>query len=366
VSLILFGVVLPWVVIVLAAMVGLRMLRQHGRILQILETLEEGVEELHAEKMQAEAAAGLLAGVPAPPFELPDLAGRLTTLEEFRGRRVLLIFFSPECAYCQEMADQVAALPWDGSDGRPVPLLVSAGDAGKNQAFMDEHGIRCPVLLQGDEGTVAAAYLAQGTPVGYLIDDKGVLATGVVEGGADLLALADPGYVPPASSSVQGDRLSGVSKGAHVSGDRVGLKAGTPAPDFRLPRLDGGELSLEEYRGRRLLLVFSDPDCEPCDALAPELERLHRAASGLAVVMVGRGEARANRAKVKEHGLTFPVVLQRDWEISRLYRKSGITPSGYLIDEGGVIAADMAVGGDAILGLATGTDVPANGRGGGD
>jgi hypothetical protein len=41
---------------------------------------------------------------------------------------------------------------------------------------------------------------------------------------------------------------------------RDGLKAGTPAPDFRLPRLDGrGELSLSELRGRRVLLVFSSP-----------------------------------------------------------------------------------------------------------
>src|SRR5262249_11209041 len=41
---------------------------------------------------------------------------------------------------------------------------------------------------------------------------------------------------------------------------RDGLKAGTVAPNFRLPRLDGhGDLSLEELRGQRVLLVFSDP-----------------------------------------------------------------------------------------------------------
>src|SRR5207247_8202601 len=58
---------------------------------------------------------------------------------------------------------------------------------------------------------------------------------------------------------------------------RDGLKAGTPAPDFRLPRLDGrGDLSLEELRGRRVLLVFSSPHCGPCDALAPALEKFHR------------------------------------------------------------------------------------------
>src|SRR2546421_662908 len=43
--------------------------------------------------------------------------------------------------------------------------------------------------------------------------------------------------------------------------NRGGLKAGTPAPDFRLPSLNGRDLELHDFRGRRLLLVFSDPHC---------------------------------------------------------------------------------------------------------
>src|SRR5689334_6239075 len=52
--------------------------------------------------------------------------------------------------------------------------------------------------------------------------------------------------------------------------NRSGLKAGDRAPEFRLPRLDGGELALEEFRGRSVLLVFSDPHCGPCNLLAPQ------------------------------------------------------------------------------------------------
>jgi hypothetical protein len=54
--------------------------------------------------------------------------------------------------------------------------------------------------------------------------------------------------------------------------------------------------------------------------------------------------------KVKEHGLTFPVVLQRHWEISRSYNMYA-TPIAYLIDETGVILHDVAVGENAILEL---------------
>src|SRR5947208_1748036 len=80
---------------------------------------------------------------------------------------------------------------------------------------------------------------------------------------------------------------------------RDGLKAGTPAPGFRLPRLDGrGELSLSDFRGRRVLLVFSSPNCGPCNALAPELEKFHREIPELEVLMISKGEPKENRTKV--------------------------------------------------------------------
>jgi hypothetical protein len=66
--------------------------------------------------------------------------------------------------------------------------------------------------------------------------------------------------------------------------------------------------------------------------------------------MISKGEPKENRAKVKEHGLTFPIVLQQHWEISRRYAMFA-TPVDYLIDEMGVIMNDVAVGADRILGL---------------
>jgi peroxiredoxin len=130
--------------------------------------------------------------------------------------------------------------------------------------------------------------------------------------------------------------------------NREGLPIGTPAPEFRLPRLDGGELSLSDYRGKKVLLIFSDPHCGPCVALAPDLEKAHRQHPEVQVLMISRGEAAENREKVRQHRLTFPVVLQKRWEISKLYALFA-TPIGYLIDEEGRTASEVAVGADAIL-----------------
>src|SRR5205823_12573874 len=85
------------------------------------------------------------------------------------------------------------------------------------------------------------------------------------------------------------------------------------------------------------------PNCAPCDALAPQLEKFHRQHSEMAIVMISRGAPTENRAKAKEHGLTFPILLQHQWEISRLYAMFA-TPMAYLIDEAGVIMRDVAIG----------------------
>jgi len=72
--------------------------------------------------------------------------------------------------------------------------------------------------------------------------------------------------------------------------------------------------------------------------------------------MVSRGEVGENRKKAKEHRLTFHIVLQKKWEISKLYAMFA-TPVGYLIDEEGKTLADVAVGAEAILGLLSGTPI---------
>jgi peroxiredoxin len=131
---------------------------------------------------------------------------------------------------------------------------------------------------------------------------------------------------------------------------RDGLKAGAVAPDFQLPRVGGTEVSLAQYRGRRVLLVFSDPKCGPCNELAPSLQQRHAQRAECDIIMVSRGGVEANLHKMAEYGITFPVALQKQWEISRLYGMFA-TPIAYLIDEEGIIAAPVAVGPDRILAL---------------
>jgi peroxiredoxin len=345
----IFSMVLPWLFLGVMCWLVFELVRQNGRVLLRFDLLEQKLNPCRP--TGSPPPPSLAVGARAPEFTLPDLSGRRQSLAQFRGKRVLLLFFNPDCDFCTRMAPALAKLAPDGGGGRPVPLVVTTGCRKKNRRLVKEFGLRCRVLLQ--EGmAVAGKYQVTGTPVGYLIDERGAIASEQAVGADALLRLAEA----PADGEHEGSvevngksRLKGkLNKGfAHSHVNRDGLKAGAPAPGFRLPRVDGGELALEAYRGRRVLLVFSDPQCGPCDQLAPHLERLHRERSDLRVLMISRKDVELNRQKIAAHGLTFPVALQQGWEVSRLYAMFA-TPVGYLIDEQGVIAADVAVGADAI------------------
>jgi peroxiredoxin len=352
---IVIGTVLPWLLIVIGTWLAYQLVRQNGRILLRLESIEQqiatGLERRAGTRPQD--AGGLPLGMVAPDFELPDLAGVRRKLSEFREQNVLLIFFNPQCGYCTKMAADLAALSTGGVDQQAVPVVVSTGDAEENRKLVEQYGIRCLVLLQ-EQMEVAEKYRAQGTPMGYRIDSAGRIASALAVGAEPLLQLATtlaPGPIGP-HAAVNGSAPHADDPSlARSRLNRSGLKAGIPAPDFRLPRLDEGELSLADFRGGRVLLVFSDPDCGPCDELAPQLQAIHLQRPELQVLVVSRRDVEANRAKATRLGLSFPIVLQKQWEISRQYAMFA-TPVGYLIDEQGILASDVAVGVGPILALA--------------
>jgi peroxiredoxin len=356
-----FGMVLPWLLIAVGVWLGYQIVRQNGRILLRLESIEKRLAMGNAG--QRHEARGLSVGTLAPDFELPDLGGRRRKLSSFRGQDVLLIFFNPKCGFCTKMAADLAALPPEAAGGRAIPLVVTTGNADENRQFVEQHGIRCLALLQ-KQGEVATQYRAQGTPMGYRIDASGRIASELTVGAEALLLLAaasnpvsrrnqasaKDAHGTPRNPSAHKDKQPDPSL-ARSRLNRSGLKAGAVAPEFRLPLVEGGELALNDLRGKRLLLVFSDPNCGPCDELAPRLQELHLERLDFQVLVISRHDVEATRAKAADLGLSFPIVMQRQWEISLKYGMFA-TPIGYLIDEQGTIVRDVAVGVEPILALA--------------
>lgn len=130
------------------------------------------------------------------------------------------------------------------------------------------------------------------------------------------------------------------------------LRQGSAAPDFTVPDLDGGTLTLSEFRGKPVLLVFWDPGCGQCDAISPWLAQFNRWAAPVELIMVSIGDFEATRDKVREHGIGCRVGVLTGVELPRRYALIA-TPIAYAITAQGEIAGDIANGGPAVVALGT-------------
>jgi peroxiredoxin len=89
------------------------------------------------------------------------------------------------------------------------------------------------------------------------------------------------------------------------------IEPGTPAPDFTLPDQDGNEVSLSDFRGRTVVLVFYPADFSPVctDQLSvyqevlPEFEQ--RGATLLGISVDG---AYCHHAFREHHGISIPLL----------------------------------------------------------
>ncbi len=118
---------------------------------------------------------------------------------------------------------------------------------------------------------------------------------------------------------------------------RSGLKPGIRAPAFTLPGVTGHDISLHDFAGRRILLVFLQPGCGPCHTIARELNRLQDAGQ-VQIVVVQNGDVDMVRKWVDQHQPRFPVAVQERLRVSQRYEVFA-TPFAFLIDERGIIAS---------------------------
>ena len=116
----------------------------------------------------------------------------------------------------------------------------------------------------------------------------------------------------------------------------------TRGPAFRLLEFPGARhRSLDDYAGSLVVLNFWATWCGPCTTEMPALEALWRRyrSRGLVVlaVSVDRGAAPTIvEPYLRQHGLTFPVLLDPDMGAAREWRVTGL-PATFLVAPGGAI-----------------------------
>lgn len=121
------------------------------------------------------------------------------------------------------------------------------------------------------------------------------------------------------------------------------VKSGSVAPYFRMKTAEGKTLSLNQYKGRYVLLDFWASWCPDCRKDIPNVVRMYRKFHPQGVDFIGISmdtNAEAWKKAIAQYGLTYPQVSElvkfHDTKIAALYGVKWI-PSMVLIDPQGKV-----------------------------
>ena len=129
------------------------------------------------------------------------------------------------------------------------------------------------------------------------------------------------------------------------------LEIGTKAPDFSLPDQNGNVHTLEEYRGKKVILYFYPKDNTPgCSKQACGFGELYPqfVEKGAVVLGVSKDSVASHKRFEEKYGLPFTLLSDTElsciqaydvWKEKKMYGKvsMGVVRTTYLINENGII-----------------------------
>lgn len=115
------------------------------------------------------------------------------------------------------------------------------------------------------------------------------------------------------------------------------IAVGKEAPNFTLKNLDGEEVSLEDYRGKIVLLNFWATWCGYCDKEMPDMQKLSKENDDVVVLGVDvMEEKEIVEDYIEKGGYDFEVVLDEKGDVARRYLVQYF-PTSYFIDKDGIM-----------------------------
>lgn len=297
------------------------------RRLEIIELVSRDGQPVEREGMM-NPNDSLPIGSAFPDFSLPNLAGRQVTFENLLGRAkpILFLFVSPTCAPCGALLPEIKG--WrEELQGKVEMVLVSSGKSAENaEKFGGEFA--GDILLQSD-GEVSEAVRAHWTPTALFVRADGTIGSHVAAGDSAIRTLVEKVRAEEAD-----DELFYVGNGAVT-------KIGEEAPAFSLESIDGRKVSSESMKGKKTLAVSWSQTCPHCRNMMEDLLSWDRSRTQAdpALIVFASGD----RDEHEEIGLSSPIILDEGFKTAARFGMSG-TPSAVLIDEGGRIITETAVG----------------------
>ncbi|MFJ8262856.1 peroxiredoxin family protein [Rummeliibacillus sp. NPDC094406] len=112
------------------------------------------------------------------------------------------------------------------------------------------------------------------------------------------------------------------------------------APDFELKTLEGETVRLSDYIGKKVIINFWATWCPPCNEEVPHMQKVYEEYKNQGVEILAVNVTNKDKGKeaiaqfVKEHGLTFEVLLDEEGFVGSTYQVLTL-PTTYIIDTEG-------------------------------
>jgi peroxiredoxin len=118
---------------------------------------------------------------PAPPFDLPNLAGGKTSLASYQGKVVILDFWATWCTPCiKEIPEYTDFYAKNKSRGvEMLGVVFDSGEPAEIREFLQKTKVAYPQLL-GEESVLRNYQANQGFPTTFVIGKKGQIVKKVL------------------------------------------------------------------------------------------------------------------------------------------------------------------------------------------
>jgi thiol-disulfide isomerase/thioredoxin len=113
-----------------------------------------------------------------------------------------------------------------------------------------------------------------------------------------------------------------------------------PMPQFKLVKINGGDLKSEELKGKVLIVDFWASWCEPCKSEIPKFNKLAASLAGKDFAMIGyavdSGDSEDVQKAAKELGIQYQVVMGTD-DVTAAFGNYRGLPTTFIVGKDGNI-----------------------------
>lgn len=114
-------------------------------------------------------------GKEAPNFTLNTLEGETVSLEDYRGKTVLINFWATDCPYCVKEMPDLNKLYINHKDEDFEVLAINVGESEADvKAYLNGTDYQFTILLDSKANT-AISYMVTGIPMSVMIDEEGII-----------------------------------------------------------------------------------------------------------------------------------------------------------------------------------------------